>query len=331
MLHGPITRRYFVSCLSGAAVAWPLAARAQQPAMPAIGYFSNRSLETEAYLLEFFRKGLAETGYVIDQSAAIELRFSEGREDLLPGLAADLVQRQVSVLVANDPASALAAKAATSTIPIVFASGRDPVELGLVASLNRPGGNATGVYGFVTELGPKRLHLLRELVPNTKLIAFIINPSSMNAPFLVNEMLAAAQAAGQDILVVNASNESEIEAAFATMIERKAGAIIYGANTWFQVIRERLVALTARHAIPAMYEWREFVTAGGLISYNTSRAETLQQMGVYAGRILKGARPGDLPVVQSSRFELAINLKTAKALGLEVPDKLLALADEVIE
>jgi putative ABC transport system substrate-binding protein len=324
-------RREFISLLGGAAAAWPLAARAQAPAMPVIGYFSNRSLETEAYLLEFFRKGLAETGYVIDQSAAIELRFSEGREDLLPGLAADLVQRQVSVLVANDPASALAAKAATSTIPIVFASGRDPVELGLVASLNRPGGNATGVYGFVTELGPKRLHLLRELVPNTKLIAFIINPSSMNAPFQVNEMLAAAQAAGQDILVVNASNESEIEAAFATMIERKAGAIIYGANTWFQVIRERLVALTARHAIPAMYEWREFVTAGGLISYNTSRAETLQQMGVYAGRILKGARPGDLPVVQSSRFELAINLKTAKALGLEVPDKLLALADEVIE
>src|SRR5262249_9935143 len=332
MLHGPITRRYFVSCLSGAAVAWPLAARAQQPAMPAIGYFSNRSLETEAYLLEFFRKGLAETGYVIDQSAAIELRFSEGREDLLPrtgrgfGSAPGLrPRRQRSGFGAG------AAKAATSTIPIVFASGRDPVELGLVASLNRPGGNATGVYGFVTELGPKRLHLLRELVPNTKLIAFIINPTIMHATCEVNEMLAAVQAAGQDILVVNASNESEIEATFATMIERKVGASIYGATTSFQVIRERLVALTARHAIPAMYEWREFVTAGGLISYNTSRAETLQQMGVYAGRILKGARPGDLPVVQSSRFELAINLKTAKALGLEVPDKLLALADEVIE
>ena len=324
-------RRAFITLLGGAAAAWPLPLSAQQPAMPVIGYFSNRSLEAEAHLLEFFRKGLAETGYVIDGSAAIQLRFSGGREDLLPGLAADLVQRQVSVLVANDPPSALAAKAATSTIPIVFSSGRDPVEHGLVASLNRPGGNATGVYSFVTKLGPKRLHLLRELVPNTKLIAFIINPSGTNTPFQVNEMLAAAQAVGQDILVVNASNESEIEAAFATMIERKAGAIIYQANTWFQVIRERLVALTARHAIPAMYEWREFVTAGGLISYNTSRAETLQQMGVYAGRILKGARPGDLPVVQSSRFELAINLKTAKALGLEVPDKLLALADEVIE
>jgi putative ABC transport system substrate-binding protein len=326
-----VKRREFITLLGGVAAAWPLAARAQQPAMPVIGYFSNRSLEAEAYMLQFFRKGLAEAGYVIDENATIELRFSGGREDLLPRLAADLVRREVSVLVANDPVSALAAKAATSTIPIVFASGRDPVEVGLVSSLNRPTGNATGVYGFVTELGPKRLHLLRELVPHAKLIAFIVNRSSMSAPFQVNEMTAAAQAIGQDILVLNASNESEIGAAFATVTERRAGAILYGANTWFQVIREQLVALAARHAIPAMYEWREFVTAGGLVSYSTHRPEFMRQIGAYVARILKGARPADLPVVQSSRFELVINLKTAKALGLEVPDKLLALADEVIE
>jgi putative ABC transport system substrate-binding protein len=326
-----VKRREFITLLGGVAAAWPLAARAQQPAMPVIGYFSNRSLETEAYMLQFFRKGLAESGYVIDQNATIELRFSGGREDLLTRLAADLVRREVSVLVANDPASALAAKAATSTIPIIFASGRDPVEVGLVSSLNRPTGNATGVYGFVTELGPKRLHLLRELVPHAKLIAFIVNHSSMNAPFQLDEMTAAAQAIGQDILVLNASNESEVDAAFATVTERRAGAILYGANTWFQVIRDQLVALAARHAIPAMYEWREFVTAGGLVSYSTHRPEFMRQIGAYVARILKGARTSDLPVVQSSRFELVINLKTAKALGLEVPDKLLALADEVIE
>jgi putative ABC transport system substrate-binding protein len=326
-----VNRRKFIMLLGGAAAAWPLTARAQQPAMPVIGYFSNRSLETEAYLLQLFRKGLAESSYIIDQNAAIELRFSEGRDDLLPGLAADLVHRQVSVFVASDAPSAVAAKAATSTIPIVFGSGRDPVELGLVSSLNRPAGNATGVYAFVTVLGPKRLNLVRELVPNAKVIAFIVNPSSVTAPFQVQEMLAAAQAIGQDILVLNASNDSDIDAAFATVIERKAGAIIYGANPWFQVASKRLVASAARHSIPAMYEWREFVTAGRLISYNTNRAEIMQQIGAYAGRILKGARPADLPIVQSSRFELVINLKTAKALGLTVPPTLLARADEVIE
>jgi ABC-type uncharacterized transport system substrate-binding protein len=329
-VSGKIERRDFIMLLGGAAAAWPLAARAQQ-AMPVIGYFSNRSFETEAYLLQFFRRGLSESGYVIDQNVMLELRFSEGRDELLPGMVADLIRRQVSVLVANDPPSALAAKGATSRIPIVFASGRDPVEIGLVASLNRPGGNATGVYGFVTELGPKRLDLLRELVPKANVIAFIINPSSINGPVQVSEMLAAAQAIGQDILVLNASNESELDAAFAAVLERKAGAIIYGANTWFQVVSERLVSFAVRHRIPAMYEWREFVTAGGLISYNTNRAETIQQMGAYAGRILKGEKPADLPVVQSSKFELVINLKTAKVLGLSVPDKLLALADEVIE
>jgi len=325
-----VKRREFITLLGGAA-AWPLAARAQQAPMPVIGYFSNRSPEAEAHMLEFFRKGLADAGFVIDQNAAIDLRFSEGREDLLPGLAAELVRRQVAVLVANDPVSASAAKAATSTIPILFASGRNPVELGLVTSLNRPTGNATGVYGFVTELGPKRLHILRELVPTAGLIAFVVNSASANAPYQVQEMLAAAKAIGQDLLVLNATNERELDAAFATVIERKAGAIIYGANTWFQVVAERLVALATRHAIPAMYEWREFVTAGGLISYSTNRGEFMRQVGAYAGRILKGAKPADLPVVQSSKFELVINLKTARTLGLAVPPSLLALADEVIE
>jgi len=323
-------RREFMTVVAGAA-AWPLAARAQQPAMPVIGYLSSRSFETEAYLLGFFRKGLEQAGYVIDQNASIEPRFSEGRDDLLPALAADLVRRHVSVLVANDAPSSLAAKAATSDVPIVFGTGRDPVQSGLVASLNRPAGNATGVFVFGTELGPKRLHLLRELVPNAKVIAFVVNPSSGTAPFQVDEMLTAAQAIGQDLLVLNASNEGEIDTAFTTMVARNAGAIVYGANTWFQIVRERLVDLAARHAIPAMYEWREFVTAGGLISYNTSRAENGRQIGAYVGRILNGAKPADLPVVQSTRFELVINLKTAKALGLAIPPGVLAIADEVIE
>jgi putative tryptophan/tyrosine transport system substrate-binding protein len=264
---------------------------------------------------------------------AIELRFADGREDRLSALAADLVSRQVSVLVANDRSAAAAVKAATSSIPIVFGSGRDPVEDGLVASLNRPGGNATGIHVFSTGLGPKRLHLLRELVPNAKLIAVILDPNAGSTPFQVRQIEAAAQAIGQDILVLNVSNESEVNSTFATVAERKAGAVLYGASTLFQImrVREQLIALAARHAIPAMYEWREFVTAGGLISYNTSRAENGHQIGVYTGRILKGATPAELPVVQSTKFELVINLKTAKTLGLVIPDRLLASADEVIE
>jgi putative ABC transport system substrate-binding protein len=324
-------RREFITLLGGAAAAWPIAARGQRPPTPVVGYFSSRSLETEEYLLQFFRKGLEEAGYVTDQNVAIELRFADGRENRLPALAADLVSRRVSVLVANDTSAALAAKAATETIPIVFGSGRDPVELGLVASLNRPGGNATGVHVFVTALGPKRLHLLRELVPNATLIAVVVNSSAATTPFQVREIEEAAQAIGQDILVLGVSNENEINAAFEAMVERKATAIVFGARTLFQVLRVPILALAARHRIPATYEWREFVTAGGLMSYSTSRAENGYQIGLYTGRILNGAKPAELPVVQSSKFELAINLKTAKALGLDVPDKLLALADEVIE
>jgi putative ABC transport system substrate-binding protein len=236
-------RREFITLLGGAAVTWPFALRAQQPAMPVIGYFGSRSLESEVYMLQSFRKGLEEIGYVIDQNVTIELRFADGHEDRLPTLAADLVSHQVSVLVANDTPSAVAAKAATSTIPIVFGSGRDPVEIGLVASLSRPGGNATGVHVFVTALGPKRLHLLRELVPNAKLIAVVVNPSTATAPFQVREIEAAAQAIGQDIFVLNASNETEINAAFAAMVERKADAVLFGATTLFQVLRKQVVAL----------------------------------------------------------------------------------------
>jgi ABC-type uncharacterized transport system substrate-binding protein len=311
-------RRAFISLLGGAAAAWPLGARAQQPAMPVIGYFSGRSPEAEAPILGAFRKGLEETGYLAGQNIAIEFRFSDGQDDQLPALAAELVRRRVAVLVATDRPSALAAKAATATIPIVFTSGADAVEIGLVASLNRPGGNATGVNIFTTELGPKRLELLRQLLPNAGTIAFIVNPNSATTGRQVSELQTAAAALGQQILVLNAGSEKEIDEAFATIVERRVAAVLYPASLFFQVRQEQLVALAARHSIPAMYEWREFVTAGGLMSYSTNRAEAYRQIGIYTGRVLKGANPADLPVMQSIRFEFVINLKTAKALGIKI-------------
>jgi len=323
-------RREFISFIGGAAV-WPLAARAQQPAMPVIGYFSGRSPEAEAPILDAFRKGLEETGYLAGQNIAIEFRFSDGQDDQLPALAAELVRRRVAVLVATDRPSALAAKAATATIPIVFTSGADAVEIGLVASLNRPGGNATGVNIFTTELGPKRLELLRQLLPNAGTIAFIVNPNSATTGRQVSELQTAAAALGQQILVLNAGSEKEIDEAFATIVERRVAAVLYPASLFFQVRQEQLVALAARHSIPAMYEWREFVTAGGLMSYSTNRTEAFRQAGIYTGRVLKGANPAELPVMQSIRFELVINLKTAKALGIKISGDLLSLADEVIE
>ena len=252
-------RRDFFTVLGGG-VAWPLAARAQQPV---IGYFSGRSTETEGPLLVAFRQGLEETNYAIGKNVAVEFRFSDGQDDRLPALAADLVRRQVAVLVATDRPSALAAKAATATIPVVFAHGGDPVESGLVASLNRPSGNLTGVGIFTIGLGPKRLGLLRELVPNARLIGFFVNSNSGSAALQIKELEAAAQAIGQEILVLNAGTEGEINQAFATLVQRKVGAILYSANLFFQVVRDQLVALAAHHSIPAMYEWREFVTAGG--------------------------------------------------------------------
>jgi putative ABC transport system substrate-binding protein len=326
-----IRRRQFITLLGGAAAAWPLAASAQQPAMPVIGYFSGRSPEAEAPIRVPFLKALEGSGFAVERNIAIEYRFAEGQDERLPVLAAELVRRQVAMLVATDRPSALAAKAATATIPIVFASGSDPVQAGLVASFNRPGGNATGVSLFTAELGPKRLGLFRELLPKQGTIAFVVNANSATTPYQIQEMQAAAQAVGQPLLVVSVGTEQEVDKAFATMAERNVAGVLYGATLFFQVISARLVALAAHYRIPALYEWREFVTAGGLMSYSTDRNEVGREAGIYAGRILKGEKPADLPVVQSSRFEFVINLKTAKALDLDLPLHLLQHADEVIE
>jgi ABC-type uncharacterized transport system substrate-binding protein len=336
-----VRRREFITLLGGAAAAWPLAVRAQQPTVRTIGWLSPRSSDTENNAggfrrglsdLAAFRRGLSETGYVEGKNLTIDYRWAEGQYDRLPALAADLVRSQVAVIVtAGGPEPARAAQAATPTIPIVFQSGSDPVQDGLVKSFNRPGGNATGVHVFTTSLGPKRLEVLRELVPKVSVIAFLVNPSSQIREMQVKQVEDAARAIGQNIIVLQASDDSEVDFAFATLVERGAGALLMSADLFFQVRRDRLVALAARYKVPVMYEWPEFVTAGGLISYSTLRSDSTFQMGIYVGRILNGARPADLPVIQSTKFELVINLKTAGALGLEVPPALLVAADEVIE
>jgi putative ABC transport system substrate-binding protein len=324
-------RREFITLLGGAA-GWPMAAHAQQPTVRTIGYISSRAADVENEFLTAFRQGLSETGHVEGRNLVIEYRWAEGRYDRLSALAADLVRRQVSVIATTGgPQPARAALTATSTIPIVFTSGSDPVKDGLVKSLNRPGGNATGSHVFTTSLGPKRLELLRELVPKAGTIGFLVNPSSQIAEVQVKEVVEAARTFGQQAHVLSASTAEEIEQAFVGLVQRGAGALLMSADLFFQVQREQLVALATRHSLPVMYEWPEFVRAGGLISYSTFRTDAFLQSGIYVGRILNGAKPRDLPVVQSTRFELTINLKTAKALGLGVPDKLLALADEVIE
>ena len=324
-------RREFITLLGGAPLVWPLAAGAQQGAMPVVGYLSSRSPDAESPWRVPFLTGLNAAGFVPDQNVAIEYRYSEGRENQLPLLAADLVQHQVSILVATSRPAALAAKAATANIPIIFTSGEDPVSIGLVASLNHPGGNATGVSLFTTNLGPKRLGLLRELLPKPGLIAFVVDPNNGSTLLQIKEMQAAGDAVAQPLLVLNAGTESEIDAAFERMVRQRVSAVLYGASTFFQVVRDRLIALAASQSIPALYEWREFVVAGGLMSYSTSVVESGSQIGTYAGQILNGAKPGDLPVVQSSRFEFVINVKTAKTLRLQIPPTLLARADEVIE
>ena len=324
-------RRKFITLLGGAAAAWPMTVQAQQAVMPVIGYFSDRSSAAEEPIRRPFLEALEEFGFKLASNVAIEYRFAEGRDDRLPALAADLVARKVAILVATDRPSALAAKAATETVPIVFTSGLDPVQIGLVASFNRSGGNATGVALLSTELGPKRLGLIRELLPKPGTIAFVVNPNNAATPFQVKEMQAAAQVVGQSLLVVEAGAKEQFDTVFATMAERNIAAILYGANPAAQVISEQLVELAARYRIPALYEWREFVTAGGLMSYSTDRSEFGRIAGNYVGRILKGEKPADLPVVQSSRFELVINLRTARAQGIEIPPTLLARADEVIE
>lgn len=326
------TRRHFVTLIGGAAVAWPLAVRAQQPAMPVIGFLSSRAPNTEANLVAAFLRGLKATGYIEGQNVALEYRWAEGQYEQLPTLAADLVRRQVAVLVtAGGAQAARAAKTATAKIPIVFTTGDDPVKLGLVASLNQPGGNATGVAVFVVSLLPKRLQLLRELVPTASTIAFLMNPSGPAADTQLVEMQAAARTLGVRLDVMHSSTAAEIDQAFSVLGQRRPDALMLGADPFFQVRRDQLVALAAQYAIPTMYEWREFVDAGGLISYSPRRTDTMHQMGVYAGQILQGAKPSELPVVQAVKFELVINLKTAKALGLAVPSTILAGADEVLE
>jgi ABC-type uncharacterized transport system substrate-binding protein len=325
-------RRAFITLLGGAAAAWPLAAGAQQSAVRTIGYLSPRAADVEKEFLASFRQGLSETGYVEGRNLLIEYRWAEGRYDRLSAFAAQLVRRQVSVIATTGgPQPARAALAATATIPIVFTSGSDPVKDGLVKSMNRPGGNTTGSHVFTTSLGPKRLELLRELVPKARTVGFLVNSSSQVAEIQVKEVIEAAGTLGQHLHVLSASTPEEIEQAFVGFVQRGADAVLMSADLLFQVQRDQLVALAARHSLPVMYEWPEFVRAGGLISYSTFRDDAFLQSGIYVGRILNGAKAADLPVVQSTRFELVINLKTAKALDLEIPAKLLGLADEVIE
>jgi len=322
-------RRDFITLIGGAA-AWPLAARAQQP-LPMIGFLNGASPEKYEPFVNAFLQGLKETGYTESQNVIIEYRWADGQFDRLPAMAADLVGRNATVIAAFAPPAALATKAATSTIPIVFVTGFDPVKGGLVASLNRPGGNVTGVHVFLIGLESKRLGLLRELVPQAALMGLLINPRSPDSEAQSKALQAAARAIGQQIMVVEAGSDGEFDAAFTALAERRVGALVVAADQFFTGRREQLLALTARYAMPAIYELREYAVAGGLMSYGTSLPEGYYQNGVYVGRILKGAKPADLPIVQSTKFELVINLKTAKSLGLTVPDKLLAIADEVIE
>jgi putative ABC transport system substrate-binding protein len=323
-------RRDFITLLGGAA-AWPGAVRAQQP-MPVIGFLSSRSPGESAHLVAAFRQGMKETGYVEGQGLAIAFRWAEGRYDRLPALAAELVNLRVPVIAATGGSvTALAAKAATATIPIVFATGVDPVELGVVASFNRPGGNLTGVSQFASVLAAKRLELLREIEPKANVIAFLANQRSPSTKSETKEMQETARTLGLQLQILSASSERDFETAFTTLIRRRAAALVVAADPFFDIHRDQLIALAARHAIPAIYAWRDHPLAGGLMSYGTSLTDTYRQVGVYTGRILKGEKPADLPVLQPTKFELVINVKTAKALGLEVPPTLLARADEVIE
>jgi putative ABC transport system substrate-binding protein len=318
--------------LGGAMAAWPLAARAQQKATPVIGVLNTGSPgPSTAPFIAAFRQGLSEAGYVEGQNLAIEYRWAEGHYDRLPALAADLVGRKVDLIIASSPPSALAAKTATLTIPIVFRSGADPVGDGLVASLARPGGNLTGISNLADELTAKRLELLSELVPQARLIALLVNPNNGTAERVIRDMQEAARTKELQLHILKASTESEIDAAFATLVQQHASALVVGGDPFLTGRREQLVALASRHAVPSIYAWREFTASGGLISYGASLTAALRLVGVYAGKILNGAKPADLPVQQPTTFELVVNMKTAKALGLTIPPSILARADEVIE
>jgi putative tryptophan/tyrosine transport system substrate-binding protein len=324
-------RRDFITLLGGGAAAWPIAAGAQQAAIPVIGYLNNGSPESDAPRLTGLRRGLNETGYVEGRNFLIEYRWTGNQPDRLPALAADLVQLRVALIVAAGLLPALAAKAATTSIPIVFSVAADPVQLGLVASLNRPGGNLTGVNSFAGELGAKGLALLHDLVPSTETIGFLENPNNPIFDLTTRDVLAAAPIVGLKVQILKASTDREIDTAFVSLVQVRTGALLLGTDPFFNSRIEQLVALAARHAIPAMYPLREFAAAGGLMSYGTSNRDIYQQVGIYTGRILKGAKPADLPVMQTTKFDLVINLKTAKALNLQIPDKLFSVADEVIE
>jgi putative tryptophan/tyrosine transport system substrate-binding protein len=325
------TRRSFIALFGGAAVAWPLATRAQQPAMPAVAILGSGSSPAFADLLGAFRLGLKETGYIEGQNVAIESHWAEGQFDRLSELAADLVHRRVALIVATGVSSALAAKAASSTVPLVFLSQDDPVKLGLVTSFNQPGGNATGMSLLTGPLVAKRLEFIRQLVPESAPISYLMNPQAPESEFHLSYMQAAARDIGQRFMVLNASSEREIDGAFAALAQKRSGALIVSTDPFLVSRFHQIVVLAAYLKIPTIYDRREYVAAGGLISYGTHLSEAFSQIGVYAGKILKGAKPSTLPVMQPTKFDLVINLKTAKALGLAIPDQLLALADEVIE
>jgi putative ABC transport system substrate-binding protein len=326
-----VKRREFITLIGGAA-AWPLAAGAQQPAMPVIGFLRSTSIERSAHLVAAFHQGLKETGYFEGQNVAIAYRSAEGQYDRLAQLAADLVQRRVDIIVATGGSEpARVAKAATTTIPIVFSAGGDPVRDGLVASLSRPGGNLTGVSLLTIDIGSKRLGLLRELVPNAKTIACLINPKNPELGPHLQDVQGAARRLGQQIQVLNATNEEEIDSLFAAMARERPDALLMDSEPFLVSRRDQIVTLANYHRIPALYDFRESAEAGGLASYGPSHTEPYRLIGIYTGRILKGAKPADLPIIQSTKFELVINLRTAKRIGLEIPPMLLARADEVIE
>jgi putative ABC transport system substrate-binding protein len=326
-----VRRRAFIA-LAGATAAWPLAARAQQPAMPVVGFLGAPSAAPYARYVAAVHQGLKEVGYIEHQNVAMEYRWADGQYDRLPALAADLVSRRVAVIVPIGGAPAtVAAKETTSTIPIIFNLGADPIELGLVANLNRPGGNITGIAIMAVEIETKRLELLHELAPTSTSIAILLNPSNAQSQTQEREAQRAARVIGRQVLVLKAGSEHEIERAFATLVRERAGALLVGGDTFFNSQAILFVVLTARHAIPTIYPWRSYVDAGGLMCYGASLLDAYRQTGVYTGRVLRGEKPADLPIVQPTKFELVINLKTARAVGIALPPTLLARADEVIE
>ena len=326
-----IGRRKFLATLGGAAITWPLAARAQQPAMPVVGFLRSTPATGFAYIVDPFRQGLNDAGFVEGKNVAIEYRWADNQENRLPGLAADLMRRQVAAIVGAGVPAAQAGKAATTTTQIVFVIGADPVRVGLVASINRPGGNITGVVFSVTPLLAKLLGMLHELVPKASIIAVLRDPNGPDVESQSRDLEEAARAIGRQILMVNAANEREFHAAFAKVVQAGAGGLLIGSGPFFLSQRRQLVALAGRHALPTMYNQREYAEVGGLISYGPSQSDAYRRAGVYVGRILKGEKPGDVPVDVGAKFELVINLATAKAFGVEIPPTLLALADEVIE